>query len=370
MTLLIEHFTPRVSPRIENGRKHFYLEGTFAKANIKNRNGRIYERPVLAAAISRYVHERVDTGRALGSLDHPNSSWVSLQNACIRILDLHFEGDDVIGTAVVLDTDKGRELRGILEAGGTVGMSTRGRGSMNEDGIVGPDYQIIAVDVVSDPSIGEPVNALYESGGPVPVTHAGEPMAGLDANAPAKKKRRRRPALDEIIRRLNANHGMARGPAVTTQPTLKGNDNMKAETPASNTVRGHDRSGGYKRYKADPTHGGAVVNEEEVFQAFCEENPELYEAFFGAFDNYLQEARLGTASPPGYGNAASLGQGDWKRPSKGATSGGEKPKFTAPAKASAGNHPINEACRHLAECDVAHPMFGHALKLVKPDHAH
>jgi hypothetical protein len=143
---------------------------------------------------------------------------------------------------------------------------------------------------------------------------------------------------------------------------------MKGETPASNTVRGHDRSGGYKRYKADPTHGGAVVNEEEVFRAFCEENPDLYETFFGAFDNYLQEARLGTASPPGYGKPASLGQGEWKRPSKGATFGGEKPKFTAPKKGPIGNHPLNECCRNLAECDVAHPMFGHALKLASKLH--
>jgi hypothetical protein len=133
---------------------------------------------------------------------------------------------------------------------------------------------------------------------------------------------------------------------------------MRGETPAAQSLR----------KKNTPVRIGETFLDEipeDVFADFVSKNVELLHV---AWDNYLQEAGLGTAIPPGYGRPAGLHQGEWKKPSKGAIFGGERPKSTAPSKNPVGNHPINEACRHLAECDVAHPMFGHALKLAAKLH--
>jgi hypothetical protein len=372
MTELIESFGSIRAAFIE---KAWRLKGVCASTR-PNANGRTYPYEVLSRAVADY-QSRILEGTSYGELEHPNSARGSAKDSAILITKMGFLNDcEVYMEATVLDSPDGKVIQSMLRAGGCVQFSTRGIGSMNEDGTVQPDYKIFAVDVVlnaSNPDAHD-VQAFFEDEPLLPVTHAGEPTAGLDANPPAKnKKRRRSPALDVIARRFNANHGTARETAVNTKPTLRGHDKMKGETPASNTVRGHDRSGGYKRYKADPTHGGAVVNEgwedpfavpDDVFEDFVSKNAEMFRE---AWQYYLAEGSgLGTASPPGYGKPAGLHQGEWKKPSKGVTF--QKPKFSAPSKGLIGNHPLNEACRHLAECDVAHPMFGHALKLASKLH--
>lgn len=151
-----------------NGKKFLYIEGCFAQAEKRNRNGRIYPKAVMESAINRYVNDYVNGNRALGELSHPeNRPTVKPELASHLITSLKFEGNDVIGKARVLDTPQGNVLRGLLEGGVQMGVSTRGLGSIEErPGVVyvKDDFAMMAIDAVSDPSgIDCWVNALHES---------------------------------------------------------------------------------------------------------------------------------------------------------------------------------------------------------------
>jgi hypothetical protein len=365
MTELIESFGLIESVFEERA---WRLKGICASTR-PNRNGRNYPYPVLSKAVSDY-QARISEGTSYGSLEHPKTAQGSAKDSAILITKMGFMNDDeVYMEATVLGTEDGKTIQAMLRAGGRVQFSTRGVGAINEDGTVQPGYQIFAVDVVmnaSNPDARD-VQAIFEDEAPMPATHAGGPMDGLDANPPGRKRKRRddrlkglkeESALAKILRQVEENRKRAKVPAVNTKPTLKGHDNMRGETPAAQSLR----------KKNTPVRIGETFLDEipeDVFADFVSKNVELLHV---AWDNYLQEAGLGTAIPPGYGRPAGLHQGEWKKPSKGAIFGGERPKSTAPSKNPVGNHPINEACRHLAECDVAHPMFGHALKLASKLH--
>lgn len=170
---LITELTHEITAQIEESEqgKHAYIQGIFAQADIKNRNGRIYPKGILEKATETYKKEYVNTRRALGELNHPPSPAVDPEKACILIESLSWEGNNVIGKAKVLSTPKGQILQALINDNVQLGVSTRGLGSVkktifkNESvNVVGEDYSIKAIDVVANPSgIDCFVDGIYES---------------------------------------------------------------------------------------------------------------------------------------------------------------------------------------------------------------
>ena len=132
----------------------FYMTGVMQRANARNGNGRIYRKNTLQREIENY-HKLVKERRALGELDHPDDSVINLRNASHLVTDVWWDGDDVMGKVLVLDTPAGKVLQELAKAGVTLGISSRGLGSVKEergDTIVEDDFQLICFDFVSEPS--------------------------------------------------------------------------------------------------------------------------------------------------------------------------------------------------------------------------
>ena len=150
----------------KTGKKNYGIQGIFAQAETKNRNGRIYPMPILEKALGKYVDTQVSKGRAVGELNHPEGPTVNLDRVSHKIDDLHFEGNNVVGKASILDTPMGQVVKGLLDGGVTFGVSTRGMGSLKNNGnamIVNDDYILNAVDIVQDPSAPSAfVNGIME----------------------------------------------------------------------------------------------------------------------------------------------------------------------------------------------------------------
>ena len=150
----------------ENGEKSYVIEGVFAQAEQKNRNGRIYPRAIMERAVDKYVETQVSKNRAVGELNHPDGPTVNLDKVSHLITDLRFEGNDVIGKASILDTPMGKIVKGLLEGGVNLGVSTRGMGSLEQRGgamYVGDDFVLSTVDIVQDPSAPNAfVNGIME----------------------------------------------------------------------------------------------------------------------------------------------------------------------------------------------------------------
>ena len=150
----------------EDGKKSFAIEGVFAVAESKNRNGRIYPKNVMERAVGSYKKEQVDTGRAVGELNHPDGPTINLDKVSHRITDLKFEGNNVIGKASILETPMGQIVKGLLEGGCSLGVSTRGMGSLEQKNgamYVKDDFILSTVDIVQDPSApGAFVNGIME----------------------------------------------------------------------------------------------------------------------------------------------------------------------------------------------------------------
>ena len=139
----------------DNGEKTYAIEGVFAQADKKNRNGRIYPMPVMEKAVDKYVGDQVSKGRAVGELNHPAGPTVNLDKVSHKITDLHSEGTDVVGKATILETPMGKIVKGLLDGGVQLGVSTRGMGSLSKNNnamVVQPDFMLNAVDIVQDPS--------------------------------------------------------------------------------------------------------------------------------------------------------------------------------------------------------------------------
>jgi hypothetical protein len=149
-----------------NGKKSLAIEGVFMQADQKNRNGRIYEKGILEAAVNKYVTEQVKTGRAVGELNHPDGPTINLDKVSHKITDLKWEGSNVVGKASILDTPMGQIVKGLLEGGVKLGVSSRGMGSLvNKKGTtyVNNDFLLATVDIVQDPSAPEAfVNGIME----------------------------------------------------------------------------------------------------------------------------------------------------------------------------------------------------------------
>ena len=150
----------------KNGQKKYNIEGIFAQAEGKNRNGRIYPMQVMEKAVGKYSTDQVSKGRAVGELNHPEGPTVNLDKVSHKINDLKFEGNDVMGKAQILDTPMGNIVKGLLEGGVQLGVSTRGMGSLerrNNAMYVKDDFMLNAIDIVQDPSApGAFVNGIME----------------------------------------------------------------------------------------------------------------------------------------------------------------------------------------------------------------
>lgn len=135
--------------------KQLYIEGIFAQAEVVNGNGRIYKQKVMESAVDAYNTNYVKQNRALGELNHPDYPFPDPANAAIRITELDMNGSDVVGKALVLNTPRGQIIKGLLDGGYKLGVSTRGLGSLEESGdinYVQEDFMLTAVDAVDNPS--------------------------------------------------------------------------------------------------------------------------------------------------------------------------------------------------------------------------
>ena len=130
------------------------LTGVMQKSDTRNGNGRVYPHNVLMREMKNY-QKLVKERRALGELDHPDDSVINLKNCSHMITEVWWDGNAVMGKAKVLDTPSGKILRSLVDSGVTLGISSRGMGSVNEvngDTIVEDDFQLICFDFVSEPS--------------------------------------------------------------------------------------------------------------------------------------------------------------------------------------------------------------------------
>jgi len=164
-TLIVDYLPFEIGPEQinesvkDNGGK-LIVKGVLQRAEAKNQNGRVYPREILEREAKKYTKEFIGQRRAMGELDHPESSVVNLQNVSHNVREMHFEGDNLLGTVEVLGTPSGNILKELFKAGIKLGISSRGMGSVetvNEDNgdqsqEVQDDFELIAFDFVSNPS--------------------------------------------------------------------------------------------------------------------------------------------------------------------------------------------------------------------------
>ena len=139
----------------ESGKKSYHIEGPMIVCDEVNKNGRSYPFNTASKAVDLYNQEYIVKNRALGELGHPDTPSLDLNRACILIKSLSPNGTKFFGKAKVLDTPMGNVVKGLLDGGVTLGVSTRGVGSLKPHGghqLVQEDYRLSAIDVVADPS--------------------------------------------------------------------------------------------------------------------------------------------------------------------------------------------------------------------------
>jgi len=152
----------------KNGKKEYKIKGVFLQSNIKNRNGRVYPREILVREVNRYTKEFINKNRAFGELGHPDGPTVNLERVCHMVKSLTPEGDNFIGEAKIMDTPYGKIVKGLIDEGAQLGVSSRGMGSIiNRNGInfVKDDFYLAtAADIVADPSAPDAfVEGIMES---------------------------------------------------------------------------------------------------------------------------------------------------------------------------------------------------------------
>jgi hypothetical protein len=140
-----------------NGKKHLYIKGPFLQTEVVNRNGRMYPLSIMEREVKRYNEQYVQKGRALGELGHPDGPTVNLDRVSHKICELYRDGNNFIGKAQILSTPMGKIAESLLKDGVTLGVSSRGIGSLreNRNGYkeVGEDFMLAtAADIVADPS--------------------------------------------------------------------------------------------------------------------------------------------------------------------------------------------------------------------------
>ena len=162
--LIVDYMPFEVTPQqinesISENDGRLIVKGVLQRAESKNQNGRIYPKETLMREAEQYSNVQIKERRALGELDHPDSSVVNLNNVSHNVMEMHFDGNDLVGTVEVLGTPAGNILKELFKSGIKLGISSRGLGSvkeMNEDEKdtveVQPDFELIAFDFVSNPS--------------------------------------------------------------------------------------------------------------------------------------------------------------------------------------------------------------------------
>ncbi len=156
----------------EDPSKPMIVQGVLQRANAKNQNGRVYPKDILEREVKKYDDSFVKERRALGELDHPDSSVVNLQNVSHNVVEMMWNGDDLVGKVEILPTPSGNILKALFKAGIKLGISSRGLGSVRKNvrenaDEVQDDFELIAFDFVSNPSTRGaflfPSGALNES---------------------------------------------------------------------------------------------------------------------------------------------------------------------------------------------------------------
>ena len=149
------NITPQqITEALKENNGKLVVKGVLQRAEAKNQNGRVYPREILMRESKRYDENFVKQNRALGELDHPDSSVVNLTNVSHNITEMHFEGDNLLGTVEILTTPSGNILKELFKNGIKLGISSRGLGSVeqvreaNGDDVtkVGDDFELIAFD--------------------------------------------------------------------------------------------------------------------------------------------------------------------------------------------------------------------------------
>ena len=139
-----------------NGKKEYKIRGVFLQSDIKNRNGRIYEYAILDKEVKRYNREFIQKNRAFGELGHPDGPTVNLERVSHMIKSLTPDGKNFIGEAKIMDTPYGKIVKGLIDEGAQLGVSSRGMGSLiqrNGANYVKDDFYLAtAADIVADPS--------------------------------------------------------------------------------------------------------------------------------------------------------------------------------------------------------------------------
>ncbi|NBX98068.1 primosomal protein [bacterium] len=145
-----------INEATESGKKDFFIEGVFLQAELKNRNGRIYPLQVMEREVNRYMNEYVNKNRAYGELGHPSGPTINLERVSHMTKSIRKEGSDYIGRAKIMDTPYGNIVKNLMSEGATLGVSSRGMGSLKEkNGVmeVQDDFWLAtAADIVADPS--------------------------------------------------------------------------------------------------------------------------------------------------------------------------------------------------------------------------
>ena len=147
----------QISEAIKENNGKLIVKGVLQRADTKNQNGRVYPKDILMREAKKYFENFIGQKRAMGELDHPESSVVNLANVSHNISDMKWNGDDLVGTVEVLGTPAGNILKELFKSGIKLGISSRGRGSvetMMESGAqeVQDDFELIAFDFVSNPA--------------------------------------------------------------------------------------------------------------------------------------------------------------------------------------------------------------------------
>jgi len=151
-----------------NGKKDYKIRGIFLQAEIRNKNGRVYEKSILEKEVNRYNREFINKRRAFGELGHPDSPTVNLERVSHMITKLHPDGTNFIGEAKIMNTPYGKIVKGLIDEGAQLGGSSRGMGSLQTRGgvnYVGRDFYLAtAADIVADPSAPDAfVEGIMES---------------------------------------------------------------------------------------------------------------------------------------------------------------------------------------------------------------
>jgi hypothetical protein len=140
----------------KDGKTSLFIEGVFLQSDLKNRNGRVYPREIMQREVTRYVTESIDKKRAMGELGHPDGPTINLDRVSHMITSLREDGTNYIGKAKILDTPMGNIVKNLIDEGASLGVSSRGLGTLKErNGIneVQDDFILsTAADIVADPS--------------------------------------------------------------------------------------------------------------------------------------------------------------------------------------------------------------------------